>query len=450
MERFLELNDVKCSFVDPEKDHEVVVDFTLDGKTQTRITEGIEAKVTEALYGKTYTGKASYDLVVIGSGPTGMSAALNARTLFNWTTLIVEDNAPGGVAGSALNPIDNVLGVPKVDGKGVAPLELTHTWMLQIRSAGAEWLSGRRATGITKVADPAKEKVDPDSSVYPAYQLTVQTLDKKKTETICAGMVLIATGLKPRLLNRKGEADYLGRGVYYGALPTDVDHAAATSVIGIDGGGDTAAVAAKMFAEKKKGKGSSTNKVVMFIRGKLGTDMIKSNLDAINSYVDKGGVTKDKVIEVHENTEVFECDGQSGKFTGVKYRPTGKPTNTLSMNLTSLYVLIGGDADNTWLNKPVRLVQLVTEDDVKAKRYRTVGAVVTGAVKHELGSLTETGSAGLFAAGDVREGSVRRIAAAIGEGGAASIDMHTYLHKKWEKAIKEGSPLYTYYKNTAK
>ncbi|WP_326675298.1 NAD(P)/FAD-dependent oxidoreductase [Streptomyces sp. NBC_01237] len=439
VERLLELNHVEYTHIEEKNPDTVRVELTPSGGGQTVIVNGFDlGELTAHLKLNTYTKKDSYDLVVVGSGPAGMSAALNAKTLFGWTTLIVEDNAPGGAAGTALNPINNYLGIPA----GTKALDLAHTWMGQINAAGVEWLPGCRATAITQIEDPRKTGTE-DSSLYPTYKLAIQRTDGKGPVDLYAGMVLIAAGLKPNRLGCTGEEQYLGRGVYYGTLPTDIARARKERVIGIVGAGDTASVAAILLAEEKAKDPAQRLQVAMFVRGKFGKDTIPGNVDRVREYVDR------QFITVHEGTEVFSCLGKDRKLTGVEFGKTGHPESVEPLDLTALYVLTGGVADTQWL-QGIGL-RIVSDEDVKQRRYRKAGAVITGGIDSKLGSLTTTGADAIFAAGDVREGAVRRIAAAVGEGGAASLDMNAYLvtDGTWQTAIKEGTALYKYYEATA-
>ncbi|MFD4907854.1 NAD(P)/FAD-dependent oxidoreductase [Kitasatospora purpeofusca] len=439
VERFLEVNHVEYTHVEEQDPDTVRVELTPpDGGRAITVKGFNPGELAAHLKLNTYTKKDSYDLVVVGSGPAGMSAALNAKALFGWTTLIVEDKGPGGSAGTALNPINNYLGIPA----GTKALDLAHTWVGQINAVGVEWLSGYRATRITQVEDPRNTGTG-DSSLYPTYKLAVRGSDGKDSIDLYAGMVLVAAGLKPNLLGCAGEEEYLGRGVYYGALPTDITRAGKQGVIGVVGAGDTASVAAVLLAEEKVKDPSQKSQVVMFIRGKLGKDTIPGNVEKIKECVDR------QLITVHEGTEVFTCAGNGKKLTRVEYGKTGHPESAEPLDVSALYVLTGGVADTNWL-EGIGL-QIVSDEDVKNRRYRKAGAIITGGVDSKLGSLTTTGVEAVFAAGDVREGAVRRISAAVGEGGAAALDMNSYLATDgtWQKAIKEGTALYSYYEATA-
>ncbi|MFJ1788258.1 NAD(P)/FAD-dependent oxidoreductase [Streptomyces anulatus] len=439
VERLLELNHVEYTHIEEMDPDTVRVELVPSGGGQPVTVKGFNPGALVAhLKLNTYTAKDSYDLVVVGSGPAGMSAALNAKTLFGWTTLIVEDNAPGGAAGTALNPINNYLGIPA----GTRALDLAHTWMGQINAAGVEWLPGRRVTGITPVEDPRNTGTQ-DSSLYPRYKLAIQKSDGKDPADLYAGMVLIAAGLKPNRLGCAGEEQYLGRGVYYGTLPTDIARARQEGVIGIVGAGDTASVAAILLAEEKAKDPAQKLQVAMFVRSKFGKDTIPGNVDRVREYVDR------QLITIHEGTEVFSCVGRDRKLTGVEFGKTRCPESAAPLGLTALYVLTGGVADTQWLDGLG--LRIVSHEDVEQRRYRKAGAVITGGVDSTLGSLTTTGVDAVFAAGDVREGAVRRIAAAVGEGGAASLDMNSYLVTggTWQHAIKKDTALYKYYEATA-
>ncbi|WP_405642328.1 NAD(P)/FAD-dependent oxidoreductase [Streptomyces uncialis] len=439
VERLLELNHVEYTHVEEENPDTVRVELTPPGGGRPITINGFRpGELTAHLKLNTYTAQDSYDLVVIGSGPAGMSAALNAKTLFGWSTLIVEDNAPGGAAGTALNPINNYLGIPA----GTRALDLAHTWMGQINTAGVEWLPGYRATGITRTEDPRKTGTK-DSSLYPVHRITARRTHGEESVTLHAGMVLITAGLKPNRLGCAGEEQYLGRGVYYGTLPTDIARARKEGVIGIVGAGDTASVAAILLAEEKAKDPARKGEVVMFIRGRFGKETVPANVDRLREYVDR------HLITLHEESEVFRCTGNVKKLTGVDFGRTRQPESGQPLDLTALFVLTGGVADTQWLDGIG--LRIVTDEDVRRRRYRKAGAVITGGIDSRLGSLTATGVDAVFAAGDVREGAVRRISAAVGEGSAASLDMNAYLVNggTWREAIKEGTPLHRYYEATA-
>lgn len=432
VERFLQLNDIAYELREPQGQEKVVVDLLQDGDVVATVKgEGVIAELIAKLGLSTRKeNQKYYDLIVVGGGPAGMSAALNARTLYNWETLIVENNAPGGTAGTVLNPIDNYLGVPPDDKSGHGPLgaELAHTWMRQINDWGIQWLPGYEVTELAHADADHREPDDP-ASLYAEYKVTIASRDGRTTEELHAGMVLIATGRKPRLLNCPGEEQFLGRGVYYGALYADVEQAAAADgPVGIVGGGDTAAVAATLFAQQKEKLGDAYHQVIMFVRSYLAKDMVRANLDNVKKYADLG------IIDVREGKAVYECVEYEGKFDGVRFGDADpKPPEDLlePCSLSSLYVLIGADPDLGWLKG----VPEVTLED---------GYVRTG----ETG-LTYTGAPGIHAVGDIRYGSTRRISAAVGEGGAGAIEMHERLKLVWDTAIKPQTAMYEYYKALA-
>ncbi|GAA2363702.1 NAD(P)/FAD-dependent oxidoreductase [Streptomyces carpaticus] len=431
VERFLQLNDIEYQLGQPLDEAKVAVELLESGEVRKTLTgDGVIAELTRELGLSTRREQQKYyDLIVVGGGPAGMSAALNARTLYKWETLIVENSAPGGTAGTVLNPIDNYLGVFPEDKGGEGPLgiELAHTWMRQINYWGIQWLPGYEVTALAPAEEDRRDPETP-ASLYAAYRLTLTSRDGRISEELYAGMILIATGRKPRLLNCPGEDTYLGRGIYYGALYADVERAAEPGVIGIVGGGDTAAVAATEFAERKEKLGDSYHQVVMFVRSHLAKDMVQANLDNVRKYIDRG------VITVHEGTSVYECVGYEGRFDGVRYgNSDGKTPEDLlePCSLSSLYVLIGADPDLGWL------------DGIEGVTLRDGYVETTGT------GLTFTGAPGIHAAGDIRYGSTRRISAAVGEGGAGAIEMHERLKTVWKTAIKPGTSMYAYYEALA-
>ncbi|MDT3396481.1 FAD-dependent oxidoreductase [Streptomyces sp. B1866] len=422
--RFLRLNFVTCKTQPKTEDAKVRVELTVGGKPRP-FTDPALLDLANALGLVTYKESTNYDLVVVGGGPAGMSAALNAAALFKLKVLIVEKFAPGGEAGTAINLIENYLGFPD----GIQPYELAHLWKKQLDKP-------RFKDDIHWLPCHSVSKMDWEKTTPPVYTLTFAANTKNRDigTTVKTKMVLVTIGVKPKRLDPGTKAqDFEWKGVYYDALPSDYTlYDAKTDRVAIVGGGDTAGRAAVMFAmDKKDDKGNTISgiPVDMIIRGKYGADMLKDVQDAISPLVQSGK------IKIRDDNEVkLVTQPQAGKlrltFT--------KSTDTL--DVSALYVLIGGQADTRWLADA--WVKLTEEGPNK-------GCVKTGKEAGHEKSTMESTLPGVFAAGDVRDGAVRRISAAVGEGGAAAISIYNYTKSLQGRSLNyeddEDSPTRIYY-----
>ncbi|GAB2582284.1 FAD-dependent oxidoreductase [Streptomyces capparidis] len=343
-----------------------------------------------------------YDLVVAGGGPAGLSAAVNGAALLGWKVLVVERSAPGGTAGTANNRIDNYLGFPD----GIEPDELAHLWSRHAGNFHVEWLP---ASTVETIAASTIDKV-------PGYRITAKR-DDGKTLSVEAKMLLLAGGHTPRAQGGKDENTYLYKGLYYDALPSDVDMYTGTDELVIIGAGDTAGRAAVFFAQKVK-------KVTMVILDTLGKSMLPGLVDEVRYWVKRG-----KVV-LMEGYEVYEYAGADGYLTTVRVQKCKGGTDKQNIPVAGAYALIGGVPNTGWLKKLKTEKKLEVKLDVK-------GYVLTGpaaAAKQPM----ETSLSGVFAAGDIRSGAVRRISAAVGEGGSAVLSMLEYMKDK--KITVEGQP----------
>ncbi|MFE9901642.1 FAD-dependent oxidoreductase [Streptomyces achromogenes] len=343
--------------------------------------------LAEALHLTRYSGGTDYDVVVVGGGPAGLTAAINHAGLFGHKVLIVENEAPGGAAGTAVNVIDNHFGFPD----GIVAGELAQRGLHQALNMKVEWLPACRAESLSTL-----EKRDAGDGQPPLRRLQVTARrDDGRPVGLSAAAVVVACGAAARRQGGKHERDYEGRGVYYMALPADAEQVSKDDSVVVVGAGDTAGRAALMFAQK-------STKVTLVVRGTLEGSVMLPRLVAR---------IKQSGIVVREKTEIAEYVGTNGRLTDVRLR-TLNSLETLPVR--AVYVLIGADPDTKWLQSAG--VQLT-------KGYVATGTDVTGTAVPAYA----TSVPGVFAAGDVRYRGVRRIAMAAGEGAAAALAVHNYF-----------------------
>lgn len=409
--RFLQLNSVLYKLEDPRAGATVTV--VVNG---TELREPKLIELARALGLVAHSGRRDYDLIVVGGGPAGLSAAVNAAALFLDNVLVIENDAPGGAAGTASNVIDNYLGFPG----GVKADDLAQRAMRQALDRKIDWMPARAATKLERV-NLTEPTGTPGRTGNARYRITVQA-DGAQPASYTAALVLAACGVAPRRQGGKDERLYEGQGVYYTALPADAKTVKPGDKIAVIGAGDTAGRAALMFAK-------ACADVTMVIRNRLDKDMLPHLVKLI---------TAEKRITVLENTNVARYNGRNGQLTGIEVVPGNTP-----LTVGSVYVLIGADPDTKWLEEAgVQVTRrrpndktgyVVTDVDVK---------VGTGqALPLPLG----TSLPGVFAAGDVRYRGVRRIAMAAGEGSSATLSMYNYLKDSPVLPLPQDSPVAAYY-----
>ncbi|MET7918282.1 FAD-dependent oxidoreductase [Streptomyces avermitilis] len=349
-----------------------------------------------------------YDLVIIGAGPAGLSAALNASINVGLSTLIIESQVPGGTATTSINTIDNYLGFPQgIYGPALAQLALEQVANLEL----VDFLPTLKAQGIMK-------------STNGRYIVEALNLTSGREVHLKAGMILLACGSRPHELNlARGKDHYPDRGVYYSALPCDQEREK-NKTIAIIGGGDSAGQAALQFAEKSR-------KVIMVPRD--GLDRMSPSL--------KESVTENPKIDTERYVgyEVVEFSG-TRQLQAVRVREANSSGSgkIREIRATSAYVLIGGDPDTAWVGKKAPLhcerVAQTTKKYIKTDVYLR---------PHGNKLPFETSLDGVFAAGDVRVNSLRRVGQAVGQGAAAVASMERYASNNPRILIDKKSPAYT-------
>ena len=324
---------------------------------------------------------AFYDVVIIGSGPAGLGAAVYAASE-GLRTVVVERAAAGGQAGQS-SRIENYLGFPD----GVSGDQLTDRARRQALRFWAELLTARAVVGL-EVRGPAREVLFDDGS------------------SVLAHAVVLATGVSYRQLEATGADELVGRGVYYGSSTTQAESCQGDHVI-IVGGANSAGQAAVFFSR-------FASKVTMAVRG----DSLEKSM---SSYLIEQ-IARVSNIEVRLNTSVQSCSGND-RLQCVTFVDHGGGQEVVDSG--HLFVFIGAAPLTDWL--PPSLVR-------DASGFVVTGSALTGGGKRPASwdlerepYLLESSIPGVFVAGDVRAQSVKRVASAVGEGALAVTLVHRYL-----------------------
>jgi len=308
------------------------------------------------------------DLLVIGGGPAGLAAAVYGASE-GLTTTLAEDTALGGQAGTSTR-IENYLGFPA----GLSGEELAARAVLQAQKFGVRVKLGVSAVELSSGAGLHEVRFDDG-------------------ETVTARSVIIATGARYNRLPIDRLSEFEGVGVYYAATQMEANACMGGPVL-IVGGGNSAGQAALYLARSCAG-------VRIVIRGdSLSSSMSRYLIDQIERHPN---------IVVSPRTEVTALVGEDG-LESVELR-NNDTDETSSVGVCGLFVFIGADPGTGWLGG-----QLATDED---------GFLLTGAdlgkngVDGQVPLVLETSTTGVFCVGDARSRSVKRVAAAVGEGSMA-------------------------------
>jgi thioredoxin reductase (NADPH) len=321
-----------------------------------------------------------FDLIVVGAGPAGLAAAMYGASE-GLRTLVLEMVAVGGQAGSS-SRIENYLGFPT----GVSGADLTQRATVQAQKFGASLSIPRAAVSLREEAGHLALRLSDD--------------------TDAAGRaVIVATGARYRRLDAVGLEQFESRGVYYAATELEARLCAGSAVV-VAGGGNSAGQAALFLA-------NAVRAVTIVIRGPdLAASMSRYLVDRIEA---------DKRIAVRRNTRIVALEGDQ-YLTGVRVSGPGGEETLAS---TALFSFIGADPASEWLSGFVALDDrgfVLTDLSLEPRhldgRWKALGRSPLP---------FETSHPGLFAVGDVRSGSTKRVAAAVGEGSAAVRSVHAYL-----------------------
>jgi thioredoxin reductase (NADPH) len=321
-----------------------------------------------------------FDLVIVGSGPAGLAAAVYGASE-GLRTLGVDMVAPGGQAGSS-SRIENYLGFPT----GISGSDLTQRALVQAEKFGARLTAPCAATSLREQAG----------------HLVVGLADG--TEVV-GRAVIVATGARYRRLDVDRLTDFECKGVFYAATVMEARECAASPVV-VAGGGNSAGQAAVFLAE-------SGSPVTVVIRGPdLNASMSRYLVDRIET---------DHRIDVRTGTTITGLDGEESLSA---VRVTAGDGDAV-LSCAALFSFIGADPASEWLSgcaalddRGFVLTDRLLGDEHLDERWAALG-------RRPLPF--ETSHPGLFAVGDIRSGSTKRVAAAVGEGSAAVRAVHDYL-----------------------
>ncbi|MGE7391573.1 NAD(P)/FAD-dependent oxidoreductase [Streptomyces sp. NPDC004126] len=344
----------------------------------TELTDPSISELAERLGLIRPAGQDHYDVAVIGGGPGGLSAAVYAAAE-GMSVVVIEDDAPGGQAGST-SRIENYLGFPV----GLTGGDLAQRALQQARRARVEWQPTRVAGRVapTGTGDHSVEFVKAGT---------------EEAGSVTAAAVVVATGVDWNRLTAPGVDRLLNSGVYYGSCLSDAPSTAGEDVYMV-GAGNSAGQAALYFARYARS-------VTLLVRG---TDLGAS----MSSYLVQR-IERTPGLRVLLGTEVAECLG-GDTLTGLRLRERGGGERTVGAHC--LYVLIGGRPSTEWLGGALKLDER--------------GYVLTGSGGAGPDALPmETSVPGVFAVGDVRSGSVKRVGAAVGEGAAVAQSLVEYRRR---------------------
>jgi len=320
-----------------------------------------------------------YDLIIVGAGPAGLAAAVYGASE-GLRTLVVEPEAPGGQAGTT-SKIENYLGFPA----GITGADMGRRAHIQATRFGAEFVT-QRATGL---------RVDGQ------YRF-IQLADGRE---VSSHVVLLAPGVQYRKLEIPGADRLTGLGIYYGAALVEAASCRDEDVF-VVGGANSAGQAALHFSKYAR-------RVEMLVRGKgLAATMSKYLIDEID---------RTSNIVVRPGTQVLEAIGDDHLE---QLRISG-PEGERVVPTSSLFIFIGAAPRTDWL--PAAILRDDNGFLLAGPDLRVDGKLPGEWKENREPYLLESSVPGVFVAGDVRHGSVKRVASAVGEGSIAVQFVHQYL-----------------------
>jgi thioredoxin reductase (NADPH) len=317
-----------------------------------------------------------YDVAIVGAGPAGLAAAVYAASE-GLSVLVLDCRAFGGQAGASAR-IENYLGFPT----GITGMALMARAHNQARKFGVEMAIPDEVIGLEEASRPNKGRF---------------VLKLSNNERVSARSVVIASGARYRQLAVDGLASFEAASVHYWASPLEAKLCAGREVA-LVGAGNSAGQAAVYLA-------SQVSKVWLLVRGRdLASSMSRYLVDRIT------GLSN---VEVLTQTTVTGVEGRDAMLEAIRWR-AGRSGEEVRRPIQHLFLFIGADPNTDWLSG----------SGVALDRK---GFVLTGAGTTENRHPLETSRPGIFAIGDVRSGSVKRVAAAVGEGAQVVATLHAIL-----------------------
>jgi len=324
-----------------------------------------------------------YDVVIIGAGPAGLAAAVYGASE-GLRTLLIDKETTGGQAGTS-SRIENYLGFPN----GISGVDLARRATTQAARLGAEILTAKEVSAI-EIGESSRSVVLADGRRVTAHAL------------------VIATGVSVRTLDVPGVAELTGAGVYYGAAMTEAANYRGQHLF-VVGGANSAGQAAMHFARY-------ASQVTMVVRG--------PNLDAgMSQYlIDQIAATAN--IDVRTGSQVTAVSGGESGLESIEVTATGSGAAE-TVPAGAIFLFIGAKPHTDFLGDGVSRTEagfIPTGQDLLVGGVRPDGWTLARDP-----FLLETNVPGVFAVGDVRDGVVRRVASAVGQGSTAISMVHQYL-----------------------
>ena len=387
LRRFLDRNQVTYKWVPPDDpeaegiwdgplptDADLPAIRVVDGKTVVRPKL---RRVAELLSLGTEASRAEYDTLIVGAGPAGLAAAVYGASE-GLSTIVVEREAPGGQAGTS-SRIENYLGFPS----GVSGDELGDRALHQARRLGAEILVTRSIERL----DPATRQVHLDDG-----------------DVIRARTIILACGVAWRQMDVEGFDRLAGKGIFYGAARSDAPNTHGLDVH-VVGAGNSAGQAALNFS-------THARSVTIMCRGeRLEKSMSQYLVDQIAARSNIRSLMRTEIAAAHGDVSLEAID--------VRDNTTGE---TQRLDSGGLFIFIGADAETDWLPPEIALDErgfVLAGPEMRDERWSLERDPY----------LLETSVPGILACGDVRCGSMKRVAAAVGEGSMAIAFVHQYLRE---------------------
>ena len=350
----------------------------------TKLLESLPADVAKKVGLRTRAQTNFYDMAIVGGGPAGLAAAVYGASE-GLKTVMIEREAPGGQAGMS-SRIENYLGFPS----GLSGSDLARRAVAQAQRFGVEILSPVEVVGVRTEG---------------SYRI-IKLVDGSE---ISCHALMISTGVQWRKLEAEGIARLQGAGIYYGGGATEA-MSCKGEIVYVVGGANSAGQAAMNFAKY-------ADRVVILVRGdSLASTMSQYLIDQIKETPNIQIWAHASVVESHGETHLEEIS--------VLCSDTGKIERVPA---TSMFIFIGALPRTDWLG------DLVERDE---RGFILTGPDLIRDGQHPKGwalerdpFLLETNVPGIFAVGDVRHGSVKRVASGVGEGSVAVQFIHQYLSK---------------------
>ncbi len=314
-----------------------------------------------------------YDVAVVGAGPAGLAAAVYAASE-GLSTIVVEGNAPGGQAGTS-SKIENYLGFPT----GVSGAQLASRGHLQALKFGVHFAISRDVVSTAQVDG-------------------LHRLILAGGTAVCARSVVIASGARYRRLNVKNHENFENRGLHYAATAMESLLCRERDII-VVGGGNSAGQASIYLS-------TIARHVHHIIRG--------ASLESTMSQYLISRIERSPQITLYTDTEIDGLEGKAAlEFVTWTNRKTGE---SVRRSISNAFVMIGAEPNSGWLYGAVKL------DDK--------GFVLTGGQSGFEATSYATSVPGIYAVGDVRAESVKRVASAVGEGSVVISNIHRYLAQR--------------------